>query len=63
MVSLEELKSTIADHPTDGPKRYILEVDLEHPDELHEAHNAYPLAPEHMVVKKERLSKYQCRLA
>ena len=28
---------------------YFLEVDLEFPDELHEFHNDYPLAPENML--------------
>ena len=29
---------------------YFLEVDLEYPDELHELHNDYPLAPEKRAV-------------
>ena len=37
----------------DSEKRYILEIDLEYPQELHESHNAYPLAPERLVVQKE----------
>ena len=37
---------------------YFLEVDLEHPDELHELHNGYPLAPEKLVATNDMLSKY-----
>ena len=29
---------------------YILEVDLEYPDELHELHNDYPFAPEKVAI-------------
>ena len=37
---------------------YFLEVDLEYPDELHELHNDYPLAPEKLAVTIDVLSKY-----
>ena len=30
----------------------ILGVDLEYPDELHDAHNEYPLAPESLKIDK-----------
>ena len=36
--------------------RYILEVDLEYPDELHELHNDYPLTPEKLAVTGDMLS-------
>ena len=29
---------------------YILEIDLEYPDELHESHNGYPLVPENLKL-------------
>ena len=35
-----------------SPIRYFLEVDLQHPDKLHELHNDYPLAPEKLTVVK-----------
>ena len=33
-------------------KGWILEVDLDHPKELHKLHKDYPLAPEKVSVKK-----------
>ena len=40
---------------------YILEVDPEYPDELHELQNEYPLAPEKFAVSYDMLSNY-CKL-
>ena len=37
---------------------YLLEVDLEYPNELHELHNDYPLAPEKLAVSNDMLSTY-----
>ena len=58
----QQLVKTIAEQPADIPEGYILEVDLEYPDDLHDAHNSYPLAPERMVVQKEWMSEYQHNL-
>ena len=41
-----------------SPIGYFIEVDLEYPDELHELHIDYPLAPEKLVVSSDMLSKY-----
>ena len=41
-----------------SPIGYFLDVDLEYPDELHELHNDYPLAPEKLADSSEMLSKY-----
>ena len=37
---------------------YFLEADLEYPDNLHELHNDYPLAPKKFAVSSNMLSKY-----
>ena len=37
---------------------YFLEVDFEYPDELHDLHNDYSLAPEKLEISSEILSKY-----
>ena len=42
---------------------YFLEFDLQYPDELHELHNDYPLAPEKYAVSSGMPSKYCKKLA
>ena len=37
---------------------YFLEVDLGYPENLHEEHSDYPMAPEKIKIKTEWLSPY-----
>ena len=39
-----------------SPIGFFLEVELEYPDELHELHNDYSLAPEKLAVSSDMLS-------
>ena len=41
-----------------SPIGYILELDLEHPEELFELHNDYPLAPQKHVIPYDMLPDY-----
>ena len=56
------LAEIIAEHPADSLEGYTLEVDLEYPAKLHDAHNAYPLAPERVTIPKEWMSEYEHNL-
>ena len=58
----ERLARTIADHPADDPEGFMFEVDLEYPEKLQKVHNAFPLAPERMIVQGEWMSEYQRNL-
>ena len=46
-----------------NPIGYLLEVDLEYFDKLHELHNDYPLAPEKLAVSSDMLSNYCKKIA
>ena len=46
-----------------SPVGYILEVNLENPDELHSLHNDYPLAPEKLAISYGMLSDYYKKIA
>jgi len=48
----------LAKYKDDSKKGLILEVDLEYPNELHDLHNDYPLAPEKVKVTEDMLSDY-----
>ena len=41
----------------------MLEVDLKYPDELHDLHNDYRLAPEKLEITQNMLSKYCLSIA
>lgn len=43
-------------------KEQILEVDLEYPEDLHEEHYSYPLAPGKTVIGKKMMSGHQRHL-
>ena len=42
----------------ESEKGYILEVDLEYPESLHEIHSSFPLAPENISITEDMLSPY-----
>ena len=51
-------KIDLAKYTEDSNKGLILEVDLAYPEELHDLHNDYPLAPEKVKVGENMLSQY-----
>jgi hypothetical protein len=51
-------KIDFANVPNDSETGFVVECDLEYPSELHETHNDYPLAPEHVMVTEAMLSPF-----
>ena len=56
--NIDKIEQKLMRIKKDSSTGYILEVDLEYPEKLHDIHNDYPLAPEKTNIPKEWLSKY-----
>ena len=63
MTDKEINKIDLGKYKADGKKGLILEVDLEYPQELHNLHNDYPIAPEKIKVSNDMLSEYSKKIA
>ena len=51
-------KTNLANYSEEHDEGLLLEVDLDYPQELHDLHSDFPLAPEKLKVNKNMLSEY-----
>ena len=61
--NIDKIEQKLMNIKNNSSTGYVLEVDLEYPQELHDIHNDYPLAPEKINIPKEWLSKYCLKIA
>ena len=50
--NIDKIKQKLMNIKSNSSTGYILEVDLEYPQELHDIHNDYPLAPKKLTYQK-----------
>lgn len=50
---------TACDNPDEDHNGYIMECDLDYPDDLHDLHNAYPFLAELIAILEKSYSPYQ----
>ena len=55
---LDDFLQRLNDIADDGEIGYVVECDLHYPHDLHDRHNAYPMAPEHLLITDLMLSPY-----
>ena len=58
---MDSAKFDLDKYYDNSSRGFVLEVDQEYPEELHEFHNDYPLVPDKLDIKREMLSDYQLR--
>ena len=61
--NIDKIEKKLMQIKKDSSTGYILEVDLEYPEKLHDIRNDYPLALEKINILKEWLSKYCLKIA
>ena len=59
---IDAKKFDLNKHKSNASKGYVLEVNLEHPQELRELHNDYPLTRDRIKINGEILSCYQIKM-
>ena len=50
--NIDKIKQKLMNIKSNSSTGYVLEVDLEYPQKLHDIHNDYPLAPEKLTYQK-----------
>ena len=61
--SINKIKRKLINIKNNSSTGYVLEVDLQYPEELHDIHNDCPFAPEKVNIPKEWLPDYCLKIA
>ncbi|XP_066157591.1 uncharacterized protein [Euwallacea fornicatus] len=59
---IEDTNFDVLTIPDDSPVGYILQVDLQYPNKLHDTHKDFPFAPEHLKPPQSKLPKLMTTL-